>query len=149
MTTNPEHYTDAGDAADRPSQRDQFLDDVIVTAVEGGVGYWSFAQAYRWHRDGDYDTPPEDGVTVELRAIEDGDDPQDWTRVDRALIAAAMERLASGPVHSLHDSIRGRLVGQYVIARDGRWMDGGDYDFDAGDADIIVQVGLFGEVVYG
>ena len=144
MTTNPEHYTDAGDAADRPSQRDQFLDDVIVTAVEGGVGYWSFAQAYRWHRDGDYDTPPEDGVTVELRAIEDGDDPQDWTRVDRALIAAAMERLASGPVHSLHDSIRGRLVGQYVIARDG-----GEYDFDAGDADIIVQVGLFGEVVYG
>ena len=129
---------------DRPSQRDQFLDDVIITAVEGGVGYWSFAQAYRWHRDGDEDTPPEDGVTVELRAIEDGDDPKNWTRVDRALIAAAMERLAAGPVESLHDSIRGRLVGQYVIARDG-----GDYDFDAGDADIIVQTGLFGEVVYG
>ena len=33
--------------------RKQFLFDVFVTALEGGIGYWSVAEEYHWKKDGE------------------------------------------------------------------------------------------------
>jgi hypothetical protein len=35
------------------TEREQFLADVICTAIEGGIGYWSVTYAYKWQ-----DLPP-------------------------------------------------------------------------------------------
>ena len=60
---------------------------------------------------------------------------------EAATIAKAVETLQADHVKGLHDTWRARLIAQTYVAAE-------DVDIDALDADILVQVGLFGEVVY-
>lgn len=166
----------------KKTEREQFLDDVITTALEGGIGYWSMCETYTW---GD-DKPTvatifqtEEDITcrvcgqslrdarsvteqlwrapvilatdAEIETITETDDgrtivldcehqPEVLT-VDRALIEKAIATLLAGPVKFMSDKWRARLIGASAINDAG--------DIDASDADAIVQVGLFGEVVYG
>ena len=114
---------------------DEFLDCVITTAVEGGIGYWSVCHSYKW-----------DGVPT--RAViqqfdeETGEPEGECYTVDRAFIAKALDRLT--------DLSKPRLTGEeitkYIIFG---VLDDDPGDIDADAADVIVQVGCFGEVVYG
>lgn len=120
----------------RTDKRTEFLSDVLVTAVEGGINYWASVSEYdpdagtvrvhEWH--------PDTGETEDGYAKE-------------------------GVLVTLDDIARG--IG--VLRRDdklpltGYWHDfwkadrtnGEDGDYDAGHADCVVQAAIFGEVVYG
>lgn len=110
-------------------ERAQFLDDIIITAMEGGINYW--AQRLRYN--------PDSPVKAIIRDVDDYDSGQ-WT-ITRAIV---------------RNGIRG-IVESENILRDGPLRDTillANLKNDAGyidaiGADVIVQAGLFGKVVYG
>lgn len=124
--------------------RDQLLADIFTTAIEGGINYWSECSSYHWRNpDGTDDLR---GFKADINDLYNLLDPDDDD---------------SGQPHHVD---RSTLVKGYTLAttthRDRiRWScgeqpplvitDDTDWDYDAGDADVIVQLGLFGEVVYG
>lgn len=116
--------------------RKQFLHDIFVTALEGGIGYWSQASKYRWSVCDGHTEDLDNFVAV----IHDTEDNRKKYTVDRAVIQRGLSKIASGTA-KVHESYVKR------IGQASRENDFGNCD--AGDADVIVQAGLFGEVVYG
>ena len=115
------------------SSREQFLDDVVTTALEGGIGYWSVCSAYEW-----------DGVPARAQIQEfdesTGEPFGPLMEVDRALIRRGIKDILSGESNTGES-----LIG--MVAAANATNDAGDVDADVADA--IVQVGLFGNLVYG
>lgn len=181
-------------AIDTRTEREQFLDDVLLIGIEGGINYWAVLDTYHWQNDDGTEGPVtaeivddscartleitckhcgehvSDGrgipemlfhadvyyITNEERTFSDrvlsGEDasyqgpapthehePVTVT-LNRDVIERAFARMAEGPVPYMSDKWRGSLLGSLAVL---------DPDYDAGDADAIIQVGLFGEVVYG
>lgn len=113
----------------------QTLWGTFVTALEGGIGYWSCAHVYQWK-----DANGEEDHTgfCAVIEIEDEDDLRTITApVIEAGYLAIVERRVK-----VCDSIYKAIVLGWAD------VDGGGY-VDADAADCIVQAGLFGEVVYG
>lgn len=106
---------------------DTFLDDMVTTAVEGGTDYWAAVSDYHWG-DGE-------PTTVRLHELNDDESGyrEEGVLVDAATIAKGMQRLAT--VYPCHFE---RLV-----------HPNNDWDHDADDADMVVQLALFGELKYG
>jgi hypothetical protein len=134
------------------STRDQLLYDLFVTALEGGIGYWATCSTYHnavpsSDRHGQR-ARSDDDVFGFHAVIHEMDDESahvsEWPvhRVDRAVLAKGY-RLATSK------EWRNRLAWSsgekppFIVTADTDW------DFDAGDADMVVQLGLFGDVVYG
>lgn len=119
---------------------EQFLSDVLVTAFDGQYGgCWYWAEAYsdkafaftgdRW-----------DYVTIREKVDGEPTQPLKHWKVDHALLAKGIETLFDtgskvSPVmrHSLREA---------VLAQDAG-------NIDASDADVLVQLAVFGEMVYG
>lgn len=127
--------------AKRSAERTDFLANVLVTAVEGGVGYWSYARRYEWEED---DQDNLTSASVELAVIGDADDAREdgrkitWMPVDLDTIARGVRRILAKGFSSVRFE---------SITFGSKENDAGAIDSD--DADLIVQVGLFGEAVYG
>lgn len=137
--------------SDQPTAYDQFLLDVFCTALEGGIGYWSECSAYHWMIG-----PPADDIErpslqdhagfyadiVELYELTNPDDDDSGTRhrINRVVMADGLRRAAT----VWRDQLRWSTEPPPLVVTDDT-----DWDFDAGDADMIVQLGLFGEVRYG
>ncbi len=116
--------------------------DVFVTALEGGIGYWSECETYHWRGNPEAIGMPAgeedlEGFYAIIRDVEDDD--KVW-RIDGDTIARGL-RLARG---EWRDKIHWNCGGPppVVVDEDG-------WDHDAWDADCIVQLGLFREVMYG
>ena len=123
---------------------DQLLLDIFTTALEGGIGYWSSCQEYHWSNDamgkrlGNIEADHKGFYA--LIAEEDGDEQIPHT-IDRSVIAKGYRLATTDWRHRIAWS-----SGQepsLVVGPDTDW------DFDAGDADAIIQLGLFEEVRYG
>ena len=142
---------------------DQFIGDILTTALEGGIGYWAtcteieranpandrvFDQVLspltvysakvvdrEWFEFTQTSTP------LEIQeARQDGDGPDfDEKEINHDTVVAGIKALLTGKV-----KIRADLLDQVTtsIATE-------DCDIDADAADCIVQAGLFGEVIYG
>ena len=129
--------------APTPTERDQLLWDIFVTALEGGIDYWAEASRYRiWKRAADgtpTDSCDEDhrGFYADISDIEQGGD----YRVDRRIVARGYRLATTTHRHDIRWS--SGQTPPLVITADSDW------DFDASDADAIIQLGLWGEVVYG
>ena len=129
------------------SETAKFLSDVIITALEGGVGYWSQASEYRHgcvfeaYEEREDKRQPAYAVIHELNDDESGYKTE-GLRVDNAVVAKAFKRIM-GKDEIPHCDLdwRKRMVAAYW-AKDA-------CDLDAGDADAIVQIAVLGEVVYG
>lgn len=116
------------------SARDQLLFDLFVTALEGGIGYWSECSEYHWMNEDR--TEDKRG----FRAVIHDEDHKRYVVnrkvMDKGLMLAATEwrdklDWSSGDKPPL------------VVTVDTDW------DYDAGDADMVLQLGLFEDVVYG
>jgi hypothetical protein len=141
----------------RSEERKAFLHGVFTTALEGGIGYWSAATAYRWSKptgrhgssvedlDGFYavirSNDEEDGWGV--KGIEDNAE----LRIDADVIARGLSLMRKRHSDGKLGSISGHDYHKQWIAADRTNGDDGDYDADM--ADQVVQLGLFGEVVFG
>lgn len=120
------------------TQSDELLADLFTTALEGGIGYWSSCSAYYWGDDGVQDVL---GFYADL--IDDADDSEPCYTVDRAVMLRGYDL-----------AISAEWVGKLGWSTDAppslSDSDGiENWDYDAGDADMILQLGLFGDVVYG
>ena len=118
--------------------RQKAYSDIIITAVEGGIGYWAFVTDYEW-QDGSGD---EIAATATIR-------PED----NNTAYSLSIEQIGS----ALHKMANGGGFGDEPAPEwwTRKWRKaylecaGGEWDFDADDADAVVQVVCFGEVVYG
>ncbi len=104
---------------------DEELDYITIAAIEGGTGYWATVLAYS--HDG-----PVWATIAENEEVEGDDDSSNWRtwKIDSALIAVGMQLWAEG-----------------WPERFARYIEN-DFDHDANDADDIVQLGVFGKLVY-
>lgn len=109
---------------------EEALLDIAITAVEGGIGYWSFIENY------DYQNPDNIGT---LSPSEDEDEFAP-TILNVKTILKGIKRILKGNV-KIGNDIRQSIL--YAIVSD----DMGDIDSQG--ADCIVQVGMFNQIVYG
>lgn len=158
-------------------KRQQFLFNVFVTALEGGIGYWSLASRYHIWKDGEEGVEDLDNFQAIVHEITDDEDEEgvihkedrwgilsgDYYRafpmvIDAKVIEEGIE-LFDWYVQGITDD-RGNQVpldGIKPFPRDHYfWQfvqanitDGDDGDYDATVADCIVQLALLGEVRYG
>jgi hypothetical protein len=101
--------------------------DIAITAAEGGINYWARVRRYDWERwDGKGDMPA-DFIFYTIEDIEEA-------RLGRFNVT----------VKTIKTGYRLMIKAGYNL-----------YDpddpagMDAGEADMVVQFGLFGKVVYG
>ena len=125
---------------------DDLLWGIFVTALEGGIGYWSVCTEYR---HSDPETRIEDytnfyAVVVDTTEQSYGEcvedcHPNDLHRIDRAVILKGLQAIANREV-----KLASRIHADVSAAL------GGDAGaLDAEGADCVVQAGLFNDVVYG
>lgn len=116
--------------------KDELLFGIFVTAIEGGTGYWAQVEKYVW------DVPDNSYYAImwefdEMTGKREGEP----YRLDRNVIIKgihnAVEAWSSRGSDYQSNAIRGLFCGAE------------DVDYDADTADIIVQFGLLGELVYG
>lgn len=122
---------------------DSLLFYIFTTAVEGGINYWCDVTDYSFSQDGkdlvrDFNARVCEVETNTFHTI-------NLEVIERGFTLACTEWLekvywsTSYPPDKKHFFTPPR----YDFDLEFPW------DFDAGDADAIVQIGLFGEVVYG
>lgn len=126
------------------AHRVQYCADLLSSALEGGSGYWARVRDVEFGaagtaQEGEYvacKIKPDDGPV-----FDDGDPRNDYQRIDLAKMAEAIERLiAPGS----------KMAGDWIIAAlRADWNDEDSCEYDAETADVVVQVALFGEIVFG
>jgi len=111
------------------SEQEKFLDDVIITAVEGGIGYWSICDSYK--RGNDKPT------TAEIEELEEDGVTRTGNKfsINREMMKDAMDK-------ALAERMLNKRALAAIIMEDAG-------DLDADDADSIVQIGCFGRVIFG
>lgn len=106
---------------------DEQIDDVLATAFEGGITYWCDAVRIRQKPSDDYDYASQvltrEG-TLEIHETEEYD-PETKSYGKWHLLTMPKLLKALGDMHFDFD------------------------DYDAGDADSVIQKAIFGEIVYG
>ncbi len=105
----------------------QLVGDVIITAVEGGCSHWARARKYK------FDLETATVTSVEIQEEEE----DDWHAVDVQRMAKTLEALKPSDNKAL------------FIAWAHAKCEVDDYDFDADDADITMQLCVLKEVIYG
>lgn len=131
----------------RSAEREQFLSDIITGAVEGGTGYWAQVSQYQYVMDGElhvYTGHEIDGGATRATLHEINDDETgykpDGLAVTTDTIEAGIAKLAERQVQ-----VNARMLDHILEAN----KENDATNIDADDADIIVQVALLGEIVYG
>jgi hypothetical protein len=123
--------------------REQALLDLFTTGLEGGIGYWSAASEYRYSDTDGNETMDFRAVIHEMDEDEDGYSDEALV-VDKHTIRRGMQRLYRHMIDLGDEASRYQMQ----ACRDftfGRWD---DFDFDSDTADLVIQMGLFGKIVY-
>jgi len=134
----------------KPTNKDRALMDVFTTACEGGINYWANFRKYHWCLDGSGDLDKMDYQNFEAHITLADDDRKDEIVINRQVIEHGIDEIGKRLVG--HDF---RLSPYHTMAILELWRivnaEGNlDYlDYDADTADLIVQQGLFGEIIYG
>jgi len=134
----PEHdqWNDGYLGASVKMEQDEFLADVICTAVEGGIQYWALATGYEW----EFRSMGHKLDYASVVVMPTDDDRNEQYSITMDSIREALERIAR-PVPGMSIADRKAILGSWAV------LDAGDIDADL--ADQIVQVACFGEVIYG
>lgn len=110
---------------------------LFTAALEGGIGYWSLCTQYRWRlANGETDF---EGFYAVIEETESGEDTPPVHRIDAACILRGLLHFAAPGDGYRHV----RSVARAILLGDD------EVDYDAIDADCIVQAGIFNKVVYG
>ena len=118
---------------------------VLHTGLAGGIGYWDLDMRNSKYFEGDlisFEIECTDTPAVPLPTLDDADEATkdgEWTEVNEHTVVAGLRRVIAGGVCAgyIRDEILALVNG-----------DGVEYA-DADQADVILQAGLFGELVYG
>jgi hypothetical protein len=136
--------------ASRSEARTEFLGDIITAAVEGGTGYWAQVSQYQWVDDLDPGKPVRvsvgervgDGARAVLHPLNEDESGYEETGhvIDVEKIAMGLATIER-EIHCCNERLRKRIL------RANRENDAGLIDAD--DADVIVQIAIFDQIVYG
>lgn len=142
----------------------QLACDLITTAVEGGINYWASVSGYHWgspgaghsdgHRPWDENDEPYARVTVHENESHD-DGPARVMRVGVKEMLVAIRKVIASDVLTFYSMGYSRTFRQRLLAlldqldAGSTPYDEADYDFDADDADNMMQIAVFGEIIYG
>lgn len=124
----------------RTAARTEFLTDVLITAVEGGINYWAQVS--------DYDP---DAGTVTVWELDGNDDGSDRPFV------VTLDTIAKGIGVLKRDGKLPPEEQRFPGVRQGYWLqfwladrtNSEDGDYDAGIADAVLQAGIFDDLIYG
>jgi hypothetical protein len=122
--------------------REQALNDLFTTALEGGIGYWSTCSVYRWGIDVAGRLEQARDFVAVVQDIED-EDGTEYT-IDRDVVRRGVQRLYKHLIGLGNEANRYHLQAMRDFNR-GNWD---DLDLDADTADMVVQFGLFKEIRY-
>ena len=132
----------------RSQERKQFLFDVFVTALEGGIGYWACADEYHWANKVPEGESKDDieGFFAIIHDTEADFDPEGepafpQSKIDADVIEKGINRILENDQFKINDQIKKNI-------RDGFNQNDAGY-LDADDCDCVVQAGLFNEIVFG
>ena len=119
--------------------KESLLADIMCIALEGGIGYWCAASHIRRRKNESTDSPVGfDYVSFRAHDTE-GDDfknrPVNYNTIARGINKALK------PGARIRSDLRDQIFRGVVSD------DAGEIDADA--ADVIVQFGMFGRIVYG
>jgi hypothetical protein len=129
----------AGTITIRMDITQEFLSDLLVTAFDGSYGgswYWARPNIQSPEQGAKYWLET-DGDLWTVCHIRDLEDPDRKFKVDHQVLIRGIEKLFEPGVLPGRGDIRNAVLAQ----------DSGNIDVDA--ADVIVQLGCFGELVYG
>lgn len=135
----------------RSPERESFLADIIVTAVEGGINYWASVTDYRWYDPsldgGNAEPAPNGGGNAVVTVYDMEDDEDEGVTVDLNSMAHAVNQISTrDDIKYLSSGVR-KIV-QSASRQNSIAPDEG-YDIDAHVADQVLQVAAYGEVVFG
>lgn len=116
----------------RTESKKQYLSDIIITAVEGGIQYWAQTKTYRWMNG---------PASVYVRETnDDGSPASEWKKVTIDLIETALQKIIKQDVET-NDYIVKTCAGAFAL-KDA-------IDFDSDMADVVLQVAVLNEIKYG
>ena len=133
----------------------ELLKDLFVTAIEGGIDYWSRLTAYKHSIDDWFATIETDDISENANGLTDGDELV-LLRIDEDTIMKGIELFAKelerDDVQDWNEESEHAQMARYsaaLISSNGAVNLFDAYGYDVIGADCIVQMGLFGEVIYG
>lgn len=135
----------------RSAERAQFLADILTTAVEGGISYWATVLEY----DVDAYLKTSDPATLRVKLTEsewlDDEDDDTVHTVTIDTIATGVNKIAEAKAEEIAYLPERHQQAVTAASRENDFCpaDGRYSDIDAGVADTILQVAVFGKVVYG
>lgn len=131
------------DMKPRTEARKQFLFDVFVTGLEGGIGYWAYSEKYHWTNDKGKTEDLEGffSIVVDTEAEPGEEGAFERSRIDADIIEKGINRILNDPQFKISDSIK------ETIRKGSVEMDAGEIDSDG--ADCIIQAGLLGSITFG
>lgn len=138
----------------RTTERTEFLGDIITTAVEGGTGYWAQVSQYQWtESDGGVRRAVGAVVTEGAGAGETRATLHEMNDDETGYKDDGLELTIDGVATAIGKIVRGE-VKHYTagVVFDAVKLANDENDagyIDADGADVIAQVALLGEVVYG
>ena len=98
------------------------LNDLFVTALESGVNYWALVN--------DYSYKDCSATIIDKEALQPAEYKVNLTTINRGLQILYL--------HSKNSELSKKRVSSIL-----------NQDYDAEDADVVLQYGLFGELIYG
>lgn len=116
--------------ANRSTAREQFIQDILGTAIEGGINYWANYQTINKI------DKPEDIIGWWYESVHIIDEDGNSYVIDKNTIIKGINMIVK------RNAERDKAL---ILANR---TNGDDGDFDALDADKIVQFGLYGKLVY-
>jgi hypothetical protein len=124
--------------------KNQLLFDLFTTALEGGIGYWSECDDYKWEAavNDRRELVAADAYHAKIREIDYDADRETPYTINHEVMRVGFSRATTPPWRDRIGWSSGEKPPLVVT-------DDTDWDFDAGDADCIVQLGLFNDVRYG
>lgn len=136
MSKTPEIHTEQFVVTEVLRYSHERMDEILVAATEGGVDYW----AEVFGPDDELDklgVHPSDGMGSRVLQDREDEDGDRWV-VSRLTVELGLRAILSS---NEKFELRSRIVESM--------RDDDSSLIDAGDADTIIQMGLFGRVVFG
>lgn len=127
---------------------DKLMYYIFITAIEGGINYWCDVDTYK-HSDGsgNDDLNGFEAVVCEVEPVVSSKGETKHT-INRSTIEKgyllATESDSSETLHwSVETPPSKNMFHKELVDLNDLW------DFDAGDADLIIQLALFNEIIFG
>lgn len=139
MSMRDQTGTDSGTASVEVRYDPNLMNDLMITCREGGSNYWA---VLKWEDNPNFDDD-DDRLLYVQEVIDDWVSPVEYgveVFVGKRAMWRAMQRIVHPSFKGLHRDYKRDIAGMLL---------GQDVDWDVWHADAILQVAVFGEVVYG